>query len=196
LVFISAAGQLNFGICDYAYAVYKSLLATLLRAPLPVMVWIHGGANIRGSGGQFFYGPQYLADHGDILIVTLNYRLGAFGFLSLETAKAAGNLALKDQSLALRWIQRNIAAFGGDPDDVTLFGESAGSFAVMHQLVSPWSAGLFHRAVAQSGAPFSTYFSVQPAQRPRRVAEALAVRLGCDVSSDDRLLDCLKARDQ
>jgi len=164
------------------------------RALLPVMVWIHGGANTRGSGGRFLYGTQYFADYGDILLVTINYRLGAFGFLSLETAKAAGNLALKDQSLALTWIQRNIAAFGGNPDDVTLFGESAGSFAVMHQLVSPWSAGLFHRAVAQSGAPFSTYFGVHPPQRSRRIAEALAVRLGCDVSSDDRLLDCLKAQ--
>ena len=157
------------------------------------MVWIHGGANTRGSGGQNLYGPQYFADYGDIVLVTINYRLGAFGFLSLETTKAAGNLALKDQHLALQWVQRHIAAFGGNPADVTLFGESAGSFAVMHQIVSPWSAGLFSRAIAQSGAPFSTFFGVHPPQRPRRVAEALATRLGCDISADDRLLACLTA---
>ena len=158
------------------------------------MVWIHGGANIRGSGGQFWYGPQYLADYGDIVIVTINYRLGAFGFLSLETDQAAGNMALKDQNLALTWVQRHIADFGGNPEDVTLFGESAGSFSVFHQLISPWSAGLVHRAIAQSGAPFGTYLTVQPPKKSRRVAEALATRLGCSVSNDEALLTCLKAK--
>ena len=96
---------------------------------LPVMVWIHGGAYVHGSGGSGSYGPEYLIDYG-VVLVTLNYRLGILGFLSFETAESPGNMGLSDQTLALEWVNNNIGHFGGDPARITLFGESAGSFSV------------------------------------------------------------------
>jgi para-nitrobenzyl esterase len=121
----------------------------------PVMVWIHGGAFVFGAGSQVFYDGSALARCGDVVVVTLNYRLGALGFLYLEDpegAPAVANLGLLDQLAALEWVQRNIAAFGGDPSNVTLFGESAGAMSVCYLLGSPRAHGLFHKAVAQSGA--------------------------------------------
>ena len=92
----------------------------------PVMVWIHGGAFVSGSGTFNDYGPQYFMDNG-VIVVTVNYRLGPLGFLSTATEEIAGNLGLWDQAMALLWVKENIQYFGGDPDLVTLFGESAGS---------------------------------------------------------------------
>ena len=90
------------------------------------MVWIHGGAFVSGSGTFWDYGPQYFMEAG-VIIVTINYRLGPLGFLSTATEELPGNLGLWDQALALHWVQDNIRYFGGDPGQVTLFGESAGS---------------------------------------------------------------------
>ncbi|WP_235978628.1 MULTISPECIES: carboxylesterase/lipase family protein [Streptomyces] len=124
----------------------------------PVMVWIHGGGFTVGSGT--FYDGSELAARGDVVNVTLNYRLGAFGYLAHpglaeESARGlSGNYGLLDQQAALRWVRDNIAAFGGDPDEVTVFGESAGGGSVCQNLVSPRAAGLFDRAVAQSGCGF------------------------------------------
>ena len=92
----------------------------------PVMVWIHGGAFVSGSGTFWDYGPQYFMEAG-VIIVTINYRLGPLGFLSTATEELPGNLGLWDQALALAWVRDNIRYFGGDPGRVTLFGESAGS---------------------------------------------------------------------
>lgn len=122
---------------------------------LPVMVWIHGSGFRNGAGD--LYRPQKMAKQGDVVVVTFNYRLGFFGFLAhpaLDVGPAknrSGNFGLEDQQEALRWVQRNAAAFGGDPDNVTIFGESAGGISTCSQLVSPEAAGLFHRAVVQSG---------------------------------------------
>lgn len=121
----------------------------------PVMVWMHGGAYFLGAGSQF--DPTKLVTTGDVLVVTLNYRLGALGFLahpalSAESAYGgSGNYGIMDQQLALQWVQRNIAAFGGDPERVTVFGESAGGNSVFAHLVSPTAEGLFQRAISQSG---------------------------------------------
>lgn len=118
----------------------------------PVMVWIHGGAFINGSSG--IYDSRLLASRGDIVVVTLNYRLGALGFLahpSLGAPGAVGNYGLADQQAALRWVRDNIANFGGDPDAVTIAGESAGGMSVCDHLVAPASAGLFRAAIIQSG---------------------------------------------
>jgi len=157
---------------------------------LPVMVWIHGGAFIKGSGKK--YRPDYLMDYG-VIVVTLNYRLGALGFLSLETAESPGNMGLTDQTLALEWVNNNIGHFGGDSSRITLFGQSAGSFSVAYHLVSPRAAGLFSAAVAQSGAPFSTYDGLlQVGGCARRVATGLARCLGCSVASDGAVLSCLR----
>ena len=117
---------------------------------LPVMVYLHGGGFVAGEGSSTMYGPHFFMDEG-VLLVTVQYRLGIFGFLSTGQEEAPGNLGLWDQREALVWVKDNIAAFGGDPDRVTLFGESAGSMAVNFHLVSPQSRGLFHGAILQSG---------------------------------------------
>lgn len=127
-------------------------------AARPVMVWIHGGAFVTGSGSGAFYRGQHLASRGDVVVVTLNYRLGALGFvahpdLADDETGASGNWGLLDQVAALEWVQANIAAFGGDPGNVTLFGESAGSMSVSCLVGSPRTQHLYNRAVAQSGGP-------------------------------------------
>lgn len=122
----------------------------------PVVVWIHGGAFIMGSGSQPLYNGASFAAHHDIVVVTLNYRLGLFGLLYLGELVGAlyeeGNAALHDQLAALRWVRENIAAFGGDPDRVTVMGESAGAISISGLLAMPAARGLFHRAILQSGA--------------------------------------------
>lgn len=159
---------------------------------LPVLVWIHGGGFVLGSGGEAAYDGQALSEATGHVVVTLNYRLGPLGFLASPELKSedpahpsSGNYGLEDQRLALSWVQANIAAFEGDPGAVTIFGESAGGASVCHHMVSPDSEGLFHAAVLESGpcdlvvdeaAAFAT-------------ADALAVAVGCD--GDDRLA-CLR----
>ena len=124
--------------------------------PLPVLVWIHGGSALNGSGNQF--DAAELAAKTGTIVVTLNYRLGVFGFLALPglTAESSdgssGNLGLLDQQAALRWVRRNARAFGGNPFDVTIAGQSAGGHSVCVHLASPTAAGLFQRAVIHSGA--------------------------------------------
>ncbi len=123
----------------------------------PVMVWIHGGAYIFGSGAVSWYDGTHFAQHGDVVVVTINYRLGPFGFLHLSdrygpVAAGSGNAGTLDQVAALEWVHESIAAFGGDPDDVTIFGESAGANSVATLLAVPAARGLFRKAIAQSGA--------------------------------------------
>jgi para-nitrobenzyl esterase len=137
---------------------------------LPVMVWIHGGGFTRGFSGTSSYNGEVLARKGAI-IVTINYRLGVFGFfahpeLSTESGHhASGNYALLDQIAALQWVQKNIAAFGGDPNRVTIFGESAGSWAVNALMASPLAKGLFQRAIGESGGLFSPMKTLAEAEK-------------------------------
>lgn len=131
----------------------------------PVMVWIHGGAFVNGSGD--LYDARWLASRGDIVVVTVNYRLGTFGFLAhpaLGAGGDVGNYGLADQQAALRWVRDNIDQFGGDPDKVTLAGESAGGMSVCDHLVAPNSAGLFRAAIIQS-APCQVQADLPTAQR-------------------------------
>lgn len=128
----------------------------------PVMVWIHGGGFVIGSGSQPVYGGGPLARRGDAVVVTLNYRLGPLGFLYLEDLcpgleGAVGNAGIRDQVAALEWVKENIASFGGDPENVTIFGESAGAMSVGTLLGAPSAAGLFQRAIAQSGAAHNAH---------------------------------------
>ncbi|HUB80153.1 MAG TPA: carboxylesterase family protein [Bryobacteraceae bacterium] len=116
----------------------------------PVMVWIHGGAFIEGSGAQAFYEGTELARKG-VVVVTLNYRLGNFGFFASPGLKGETNFGLQDQIAALHWVRNNVAAFGGDPGNVTIFGESAGGESVDCLMISPPARGLFERAIAESG---------------------------------------------
>ncbi|MFE9132586.1 carboxylesterase/lipase family protein [Streptomyces sp. NPDC007355] len=145
----------------------------------PVMVWIHGGGFTIGSGT--FYDGGELAARGDVVVVTLNYRLGAFGYLAHpglagESADGiSGNYGLLDQQAALRWVRQNIAAFGGDAGNVTVFGESAGGGSVCQHLVSPRATGLFDRAIAQSGCGFP--LPTQESQK--RTGATWAGSLGC-----------------
>ena len=127
---------------------------------LPVMVWIYGGGFVAGTTSEARQDGTNLAQHG-VIVVSMNYRLGVFGFLvHPELAKesgrnSAGNYGLLDQLEALKWVHENIAAFGGDPANVTIFGESAGSFSVSAQMASPLAKGLFEKAIGESGAAFS-----------------------------------------
>ncbi|MFY9608570.1 MAG: carboxylesterase family protein [Blastocatellia bacterium] len=125
----------------------------------PVMVWIHGGALTRGSGANRTYDGTAFAKKG-IVLVTVNYRLGPLGYLAHpeltaeSSQRSSGNYGVLDQIAALKWVQRNIATFGGDPKNVTIFGESAGSWSVNVLVASPLAKGLFHRAIGQSGGTF------------------------------------------
>ncbi|KAG5891756.1 hypothetical protein JTB14_012490 [Gonioctena quinquepunctata] len=118
----------------------------------PVMFWIHGGGFTSSSGHSRLYGPEFLMTE-DVVLVTFNYRLGPLGFLRLEDSSLGvpGNAGLKDMVMALKWVQRNIKQFTGDPNNVTIFGESAGGAAVHYLMLSPMAKGLFHKAIAQSG---------------------------------------------
>lgn len=164
-------------------------------APLPVMVWFHGGGWQCGSGISSFYGPDFLLDH-DIVLVSANFRLGPLGFLSTETLDCPGNNGLKDQLQVLRWVRDNIAAFGGDPQSVTVFGESAGGASVTYHMLSEKSRGLLHRGIAQSGTYYNPW--AQPAHKG--VAAARAVKLtelvGCDTAGEDwaSKLRCLRGK--
>ncbi len=127
------------------------------QAKLPVMVWIHGGDHQDGSGSDIYYESQALASHG-VVTVNINYRLGLFGYFAHPDLRAesdhgvAGNYGTLDQIAALEWVRDNIEAFGGDPGNVTIFGESAGGESVLHMMTSPLARGLFHRAIAESPA--------------------------------------------
>lgn len=121
-------------------------------ASAPVLVWIHGGAFALGAGSLSVYDGARLAAATDRVIVTINYRLGAAGFLVIDDPSCTPNVGLLDQVAALEWIRDNIAAFGGDPDNVTIWGESAGGGSVLSLLSMPRAVGLFHRAIVQSGA--------------------------------------------
>ncbi|HEX9835009.1 MAG TPA: carboxylesterase/lipase family protein [Mycobacterium sp.] len=147
----------------------------------PVMVWLHGGAYILGSSAQSLYHGGVLAGSADAVIVTVNYRLGALGFLDLSSFGDAfdTNLGLRDVLFALQWVRDNIAGFGGDPQRVTLFGESAGAGIVTTLLASPAAAGLFSAAIAQSSPATSIYDHA----RGRRVAELFLDAL--DVGPDE-----------
>lgn len=159
---------------------------------LPVMVWIHGGAYTEGASSQQIYDGRSLARKG-VVVVTINYRLGPFGFLahpalSRESPEStSGNYGIQDQIEALRWIQRNITAFGGDPGKVTIFGESAGGGSVGTLLVTPAAKGLFHRAIVQS-APEMSFRYLRSEYRGRESAEQVGVetirRCGLDDDAD------------
>ncbi|HQQ62504.1 MAG TPA: carboxylesterase/lipase family protein [Pseudomonadales bacterium] len=166
--------------------------------PKPVMVWFHGGGFI---GGDSLEGTplQRLSKHGDVVVVSMNYRVGALGFLAhpalsvegqnkFETY-SSGNYGLMDQQAALHWVHDNIAAFGGDPGNVTIFGESAGGMSVCAHLASPLSAGLFKQAIVESGPCASHNPSLHAAEKQ---GELMAIKLGCEGRGD--LLACMRSK--
>ncbi|MFD0265129.1 carboxylesterase/lipase family protein [Streptomyces sp. NPDC127106] len=178
-----------------------------LRRPgaRPVMVWFHGGGFAWGAGDP--YRAEALAVRGDAVVVTANYRLGIFGLFGHPGLGGAPNFAIADQQAALRWVRANIHRFGGDPRNVTVFGESAGALSVCAHLTSPGSAGLFHRAVVQSGGcslstPPGAVLPSQPRYEPfvpeettTAAGTAAAAALGCGRADPAAALDCLRALD-
>ncbi|KAK3849905.1 hypothetical protein Pcinc_043356 [Petrolisthes cinctipes] len=162
-------------------------------SPLPVMVYIHGGGFLFGEGDTAGGSALPLLTK-DVVLVSLQYRLGALGFISTEDSALPGNMGLRDQTQAFRWVQHNIHSFGGDPDRVTIFGESAGAAAVHFQILSPEAEGLFHRAILQSGTTLNPW-----ALRHDHKQSAISVgkKLGCLGADDDdvegeALLECLQ----
>lgn len=163
---------------------------------LPVMVFFYGGGFSEGSSYEMgLYDGQHLSSRHDVIIVTLNYRLCALGFMALDALQnehesgSTGNHGLQDQQMALQWVRQNIRYFGGNPQLVTIFGESAGAFSVMWHLVSPKSKGLFQAAIMESGTVDVTFF-FQPLAQAKAYYEDLAKRLGCPTSPSQ--LECLR----
>ncbi|XP_051172598.1 juvenile hormone esterase-like isoform X4 [Leptopilina boulardi] len=152
------------------------------------MVWIYGGGFINGSGNVDFYRPDYFMQH-DVVFVSFNYRLGMLGFLNMDMEDCSGNQGLKDQVLALKWVQKNIGAFGGDKNNVTIFGESAGSASVHYLCISPLSKGLFHKAIAQSGVVINP-FGQQTSNK--EYAIKVAAKLGCSSSNNEEIVQFLR----
>ena len=162
---------------------------------LPVMVFLHGGGFVLGTGSDSTYDGSVLASTQNVVVVTLNYRLGSLGFLRhpafVSEDSAAGNYAIADQRRALEWVRDNIRNFGGDAKNVTLFGESAGAISTCLHLVSPPSRGLFHRAIMESGP--CTLLPQNPAAAAETQGRALADAVGC-TGSDDAIKTCLRQK--
>ncbi|KAG5328877.1 ESTF Esterase, partial [Acromyrmex heyeri] len=161
-------------------------------ARFPVMIWFHGGGWLAGAGHSEYYGPKFLLDF-DLVLVTINFRLGPLGFMSTEDLECPGNLGLKDQQQAMRWVQENIAYFGGDSNRVTLFGESAGGASVHYHMVSPLSEGLFHRGISQSGNFYNPWTLTSPGIARMR-AMTLGKHLECNTENSKDLVECLQTK--
>lgn len=161
--------------------VYSPVKSGDVQKPLPVMVWIHGGAFSMDSGSENLYSPEYLIEKG-VIVVTLNYRLGPLGFLSYPKLGIKGNMGLKDQLLALKWVNENIKHFGGDPMNICLFGESAGSASTHLHLLSSESRPYFQKAILQSGAALSQWVM-------QKEAELKATKLANLLKKGDKALE-------
>ncbi|XP_023954603.2 esterase FE4-like [Bicyclus anynana] len=159
------------------------------ESPLAVMVYIHGGGYSFGSGNDDYYGPDFLMNSKNVILVTINYRLDTLGFLCLDIKEVPGNAGMKDQVAALKWIQTNIKSFGGDPKKVTLVGESAGAVSCALHAVSPMSRGLFHRIIPMSSGPFNE-FNTEFEQTRR--AYILGNNLGFKTTNPKALLQYLQ----
>ncbi|CAH1730140.1 unnamed protein product [Chironomus riparius] len=165
----------------------------VIRDPVPVMIFFHGGGLMCGSGIKPFYGPDSLLEH-DVIYIGINYRLGPLGFLSTGDDNCPGNFGLKDQVIALKWIQENIASFGGNPNLVTIFGESAGGGAVTYHMQSKLSKGLFHRGIAQSGTNLAPWGAVAHKGVAEERAQELGKMMGCTFDGQDygKMIECLR----
>jgi para-nitrobenzyl esterase len=177
-----ASAVLQSAASDSEDCLYINVWTPSSAEKLPVMVWLHGGGNVTGSASEpipfvnsgVFYSGEFLAQR-KIVVVSLNYRLGVLGFLN-EGSSVTGNQGLLDQKLALEWVHSNIERFGGDPTNVTIFGESAGSFDVCLHMASPKSRSLFHRAISESGGCTTRQQTEADGQK---YTDEVAAKLGC-----------------
>ncbi|CAH0690427.1 unnamed protein product [Spodoptera exigua] len=156
---------------------------------VPILVFIHGGGFQSGSGDTDLHGPEYLVSKG-IIVITFNYRINVFGFLSLNTPKIPGNAGLRDQVTLLRWVQRNARAFGGDPSDVTLAGQSAGATCAHLLSLSNVTKGLFKRVILMSGSAIPAYYTVSPIYAKQAATRFLTI-LGTNSTDPDLIHDKL-----
>ena len=154
---------------------------------LAVMVWIHGGAFVCGASQPYI--ADTLAALGNVIVVTVNYRLSIWGFLSSEDEHARGNYGLWDQHLAIKWVHDNIDAFGGDPGRITIFGESAGAGSVVYQSLFEGNRGLIQRVIAQSGSVTASWATCKSAKKE---AMEIGKLVGCDATESDPLIECLR----
>ncbi|XP_050176257.1 bile salt-activated lipase-like [Myiozetetes cayanensis] len=165
---------------------------------LPVMVFIYGGAFLVGESqgvnflDNYLYDGEEIAVRGNVIVVTINYRVGPLGFLSTGDENLPGNYGLKDQHMAIAWVKRNIKAFGGDPENITIFGESAGAVSVSLQTLSPKNKGLFKRAISQSGVGVCSW-AIQ--RDPLFWAKKLGEKVGCPTDNTAILANCLRVSD-
>ncbi|XP_035680534.1 carboxylesterase 5A-like [Branchiostoma floridae] len=155
---------------------------------LPVMFWIHGGGFTGGSSD--LYRGEALSVHQDVVVVTINYRLGVLGFLPTQLANATGNFGLLDQVRALEWVRDNIANFGGDPDKVTIFGESAGGISVSLLILSPLAEGLFRRAISESGVAIT----VPDEDAMLSITSSVGRSLNCTDDVNANMIDCIRSK--
>jgi carboxylesterase type B len=160
------------------------------------MLWIHGGAFTGGTGSDSTFDGTNLASRGDVVVVTINYRLSTLGFLALDDGETNGNYGLADQTIALEWVRRNIQNFGGDPDRVTIFGQSAGAASVRALLASPKAHGKFAAAIMQSnlgglayGTTYSDYYTIP--QEMKEVGKAILAETNCTDAVSQ--VECLRA---
>lgn len=171
--------------------VYVPQVDKVPKDGFPVMAWIHGGGFVAGDSTDMLYGPQSLMDK-DVILVKMNYRLGIMGFLSLGNDDFPGNIGLWDQVAGLKWIQKNIGAFNGNPGKVTIFGESAGAWCINYLLVSKHSKGLFHAAIVQSGALDQGTLKTEMNMHIPSLHSKYVKKVGCESSSSGSVGKCLQ----
>ncbi|XP_021237615.1 fatty acyl-CoA hydrolase precursor, medium chain-like isoform X2 [Numida meleagris] len=171
---------------DCLYLNIYTPVSTEKQEKLPVFVWIHGGGLVFGAAST--YDGSALAAFDNVVVVTIQYRLGIVGYFSTGDEHARGNWGYLDQVAALQWIQENIIHFGGDPGSVTICGESAGGISVSALILSPLAKGLFHKAISESGTAIRTLFTEKPEEEAQRIAAAA----GCETSSSAALVECLR----
>ncbi|XP_048515845.1 esterase FE4-like isoform X3 [Athalia rosae] len=168
---------------------YLNVATTSLTESRPVMFLLHGGAFTLGDGGFALFSPDYLMESSNIVFVSINYRLGILGFLNLDDEVAPGNMGLKDQVAALQWVKENISRFGGDPNNVTIFGGSAGAASVHYLLLSPLAKGLFHKGIVESGVVLNPWANIEETVSHAR---RLVSMLGRDLTDPKEIVEFLR----
>jgi para-nitrobenzyl esterase len=162
------------------------------RHDLPVLIWIHGGALVNGTGAGF--DPTLMVESGKVIVVTINYRLGALGWLAAaalgDAGGNSGNYGLMDQQLAMTWVRNNIARFGGDPDRTTISGESAGGLSTLSNLASPPASGLFRQAIVESGAYM--IFSILPLAKQEALGALFEAKVNCTTGNSALVASCVR----
>ncbi|XP_030060919.1 fatty acyl-CoA hydrolase precursor, medium chain [Microcaecilia unicolor] len=160
------------------------------KSKLPVMMWIHGGGLV--SGGASIYDGSALSAFENVVMVSIQYRLGILGFFSTGNEHAHGNWGFLDQVAALHWIQENIEHFGGDPDSVTIFGQSVGGLSVSALILSPLSKGLFHKAISESGVAYLPGFIISHPEAIAHISNTIANHSGCEETDSAAMVNCLR----